>query len=124
MSERLPHLREGLWPCTAFGFIRDGRLVGGVAFNNYRGFDVHMSAVLDCAMTRSELRVLCDYVFGQLGCKRATAVAGKKNKKARKALEIVGFTLEGVLKRGFDGFEDAMIFGLLKEHCKWIKANG
>ena len=125
MVERIPHLRHlGLWPCVAFGIIRDGRVAGGVAFNNHRGFDVHMSAVLDCALSRSELRVLCDYAFGQLGCRRVTAVTGKKNKKARKALEVIGFTLEGVLKRGLDGFEDAMVFGLLKEQCRWNKRHG
>jgi RimJ/RimL family protein N-acetyltransferase len=125
MRERIPHLREsGLGPCTAFGIVRDGRIAGGIAFNNYRKFSVDMSAVLDCALTRAELRFLCDYAFGQLDCKRVTAITGKKNKKARKALDVIGFKLEGVHSHGLDGREDAMSFGLLKENCKWIKHHG
>lgn len=125
MRQRIPHLQElGLQPCTAFGIIRNGQITGGIAFNNYRKFSVDMSAVLDCALTRAELRTLCDYAFNQLDCKRVTAITGKKNKKARKALEIIGFKLEGVHPRGLDGREDAMSFGLLKETCKWIKQHG
>lgn len=125
MRQRIPHLREtGLRPCTTFGVVRNGQIAGGIAFNNYRKFSVDMSAVLDCALTRAELRTLCGYAFNQLDCRRVTAITGKKNRQARKALEIIGFKLEGVHPRGLDGREDAMSFGLLKENCKWIKRHG
>lgn len=123
--ERIPHLREtGFGSCVAFGVIRDGKLVGGVVFNNYRGFDIHMSAAFDGALTRRELRTLCEYAFCQLGVRRVTALTGKKNKKARKALHIIGFTLEGTARHALDGVQDACVYGLLREQCKWIKDNG
>lgn len=127
VRERIPHCREtGFGPCTALGIVRRGKLVGGVVFNNYRGFDIHMSAAFDSKdwALPGTIRALCEYPFDQLGVKRVTAITGKKNKRARKVLEYIGFTLEGVAKRGLDGFEDAMIFGMLREHCKWIKDNG
>jgi RimJ/RimL family protein N-acetyltransferase len=123
VRQLIPNAREhGFGPCTAIGIVRNGRLIGGVVFNYFRGFDVHMTAAFDGKgwFDRRTIRALCDYTFNQLGCKRVTALTGKKNKKARSALERIGFKLEGVHPRGLDGREDAMSFGLLKENCKWI----
>lgn len=118
------HVRElGFGPCVAFGIVRRGQLIGGVVFNNYRGHDIHMSVAFEGkgSFLPGAVRALCEYPFEQLGCRRVTAITGKKNKRARKILERIGFTLEGVAKHGLDGFEDAMIFGLLRENCKWLK---
>lgn len=121
VRQRIPHVREtGFGPCTAFGVLQDGALVGGVVFSSYRRFDIHMSAVLNAALTRQSLRTLCEYVFGQLNVRRVTAITGKKNRKARRALRIIGFTEEGTCKHALDGEGDAVIHGLLREHCKWI----
>lgn len=123
---RIPHVREtGFGPCTAIGIVRRGYLVGGVVFHDYRKHDVQISASFDRVgwALPGTLRALCEYPFGQLKVKRVTAIVGKKNKKARKALDDIGFTLEGVVKRGLDGYEDAMILGLLRENCKWLKAD-
>lgn len=126
VRQRIPHVREtGFGACTAIGIIRRGHLVGGVVFNNCRGFDIHMSAAFDrkgWALPET-LRALCEYPFGQLKVSRVTSITGKKNKRARKALEYIGFTLEGVHPRGLDGREDAMSYGLLRENCKWLKDN-
>lgn len=124
VRQRIPHIREtGFGPCTAIGIVRRGHLVGGVVFNNYRGFDIHMSAAFERSgwALPETIRALCEYPFEQLKVERVTAITGKKNKKARKALEYIGFTMEGVARRALDGFEDAMQFGLLREHCKWLK---
>jgi RimJ/RimL family protein N-acetyltransferase len=119
--ERIPHIREtGFGACTAFGVLQDGALVGAVVFNNYRGFDIHMSAVLDAPLTRQSLRTLCEYAFGQLNVRRVTSITGKKNRKARRALRIIGFTEEGTCKHALDGKSDAVVYGLLRENCKWI----
>lgn len=124
---RIPHLRNFAWgPFWGLGIVRCNALVGGVVFNNFKGFDVHLSAAFwgkGWALPQT-IAALCDFPFGRLKVNRVTAITGKKNRKARAALEYLGFTLEGVSKRGLDGFEDAMTFGLLKENCKWINANG
>lgn len=125
VSERIPHCREhGLGDCTAFGIIRNGKVVGGVVFSSNRGFDVHMSAALACPLRPSEVRFLCDYAFGQLGVKRVTAITSKKNRKARKALRKLGFIQEGAARYALDGKQDAIQCGLLREHCKWINDHG
>ena len=102
--------------------LQDGKPVGGVVFNNYRGFDIHMSAAFEgCALTRQNLSTLCEYVFGQLNVRRVTAITGKKNRRARKALRIIGFIEEGTCKHALDGVQDAVVYGLLRENCRWIR---
>ena len=56
-----------------------------------------------------------------LNVQRVSVLTGRKNKKARKLLCDLGFKFVGVAKRGLDGNEDAFIFELLKENCKWLK---
>jgi RimJ/RimL family protein N-acetyltransferase len=64
---------------------------------------------------------LFDYPFNQLGCRRMTAMVGRRNKRSRKICEGLGFKLEGVHLKGLDGEQDVFSYGLLKEHCRWIK---
>ena len=123
VRSRIPYMRESSWgPFTTLGVVKDGVLVGGVVYHDYRGFNCQISAAFDKPWAcRSTLRALGDYPFNQLGCIRLTMVIGRKNKKAKKIANALGFTLEGVLKRGLDGSEDAFIWGLLKDDCRWIK---
>ncbi len=108
---------------TALGVVRRGVLVGGVVYHHYVGHDVQVSIAFDSPgwALPGTLRALFEYPFNQLGCSRMSALIGRKNKKSRKICEGLGFRLEGVHPKGRDGHEDAMSYGLLKEHCRWIK---
>ena len=46
----------------------------------------------------------------------------KNNKRARRMMEGLGATLEGVHKRGFDGVQAACTYGLLRETAveRWL----
>jgi RimJ/RimL family protein N-acetyltransferase len=123
VRSKIPQMRDKTFgECTAIGVIRREVLVGGVVYHRYRGFDVLMSTYLTPgALLPGTLRALFAYPFNDLGCKRVSAIIGKKNKKSRKLCEGLGFVLEGVMKRGLDGFEDAFLFGMLKENCRWLK---
>ena len=63
---------------------------------------------------------VCAYPFVQLDCQRATVIVRKKNKRSRKFVEWLGFRQEGCCRRGFKD-DDAIIYGLLREECRWIK---
>lgn len=97
-------------------------MIGAVVVNNYRGFDCTVAAAVETPMawSMSVRRALAQYVFGQLGCTRATAVCKIRNSKARKALEAGGFELEGKLRLGYDGAKDALIYGLLASDCAYF----
>lgn len=124
VRSRIPQMRDrSFGECTALGVVRRGVLVGGWVYHRYRGFDVMISAAFDRPgwALPGTVRALFEYPFHQLGCERISAWTGKKNRKARKALEDLGFVLEGVCKRGYDGVEDACMYGLLKQDCRWLK---
>jgi RimJ/RimL family protein N-acetyltransferase len=127
--QRIKHLQNHPFPfenATALGVVRtiggEPRLIGGIVFNNYRGFDIEMHGAFDvpdwCRPTT--LRRLFAYPFVQLGVTRMTTITGRKNKSARRIDEFVGFKLEGTVRRGLDGREDAMIYGMLRNECKFL----
>ena len=124
VKSRIPHMRGQDWgPYTALGVVRRGQLVGGVVYHWYRGFDVQINAAFDQVgwALPGTLRALCAYPFLELKVQRVSVLTGRKNKKARKLLCDLGFKFVGVAKRGLDGSEDAFIFEMLKENCKWLK---
>lgn len=121
--KHMPYV-AGFGPCSAFGVIDKGKLVAGVVFSNYQKFDIQMSAAIFGAFPRRAVKELCEYAFGQLNVRRVTSITGKKNRKARKALRIIGFIEEGIAKYALDGVQTAVQYGLLRENCKWITDNG
>jgi RimJ/RimL family protein N-acetyltransferase len=126
VAERIPAVRgKGFGECTALGVVRGGELVGGVVFTMFQGHDIAVSLAFDTPrwVSRATLRELFSYPFGQLPCARITALIGRKNKPSRRLCEGLGFELEGVMRKGLDGKEDLMVYGLLREKCRWLKGN-
>jgi hypothetical protein len=124
VKSRIPHMRgQSFGDHTTLGVVRQGRLLGGVVYYGYRGFDIQIAVAFDSKgwALPGTLRALLAYPFDQLGCERITAVTSKRNKAARKILAKVGFRLEGVIRRGLDGMHDGCVYGLLKHECKWLK---
>lgn len=124
VASRIPHVGEkGFGDCTALGVVRDGRIVGGVVFSMFQGHDIHANLAFDTPRwaSRAVIRDLFSYPFGQLGCSRITALIGRKNKASRRLCEGLGFELEGVMRKGLDGREDLIIYGMLREKCRWLK---
>lgn len=114
---------RGFGPCRALGVIRGGKLIGGVVFHSYKGHDIEMSAVMDdprWARPGVMMR-LFSYPFIQLGCARMTTITGASNTAARRADEHMGFVQEGVHPKGWDGVEDAVSYGMLRENCRWLR---
>ena len=107
----------------ALMFVDDkAELVGAALFTNYRQHDVEVTIVTETAMVWRPhcCKALADYVFNQLGCVRCTAITAKSNLKARKILTHGGFELEGRIRRGYDGKQNALIYGLLAENCRFL----
>lgn len=110
------------WPFTAMGFSSNGELVAGVVYNNYRKRDIQLSAysMNERWLNKKNLQKIFEYPYNQLNCIRTTAVTGRKNKRTRKLLLGLGYRLEGVCRKGLDGKQDAMIYGMLRDECRWI----
>ena len=124
VASHIPHMQgKSFGHFTALGVVRDETLIGGVVYHGYLGHDCQVSIWIDRA-TFMPWRALFEYPFGQLNCERITAVVGKRNKRSRRLVEKLGFKLEGVHRKGLDGFEDAMSYGMLKSECRWRKSYG
>jgi RimJ/RimL family protein N-acetyltransferase len=111
----------------AFAFLNDSKdFVGGCVVTNFRpgqyGNDCEISVAAETPMAfRPHLfKAVFQYIFVQLGCVRCTCVTTKKNRKGRAFIERSGFELEGNIRRGYDGKRDALVFGLLRENCRYL----
>jgi len=101
-------------------FIANVEPYGVAAFERYTGDDIEMHYGGEPGfLTRKFIRSIAIYVFRQLGCNRLTGrVPAFRPKGAEMALRI-GFTHEGTLRQAING-EDVLIFGMLKEECRWL----
>lgn len=131
VRQRIPQMREAgasFGPFTAIGVVRRGVLLGGVVYHNFRVHDVEVSVAFDRAdwCLPKTLRALFEYPFCQLGCVRMTAVTPRSNEHTQAFLEGLGFNLEGVARKAINGREDAFIYGMLREECRFLreKING
>ena len=104
------------------GFARGGELVAGVVYNEYRGHSIHISMASSHPKwaTREVIATILSYPFVQLKCERLTAYTGRSMTHVRQFLERVGFQQEGIVRRGFAD-DDCVIYGMLKDECKWIR---
>jgi RimJ/RimL family protein N-acetyltransferase len=111
-------------PYTAIGVIdASGRLIGGAVFTAWDGANIDVTVYGPRAMTRGALRAGCRYAFGQLRCERITARCKRTNKAMRDLMERLGFVHEGTQRRfwGAGRENDAMLYGMLKNDCRWLR---
>lgn len=120
--QRLPHGFELKGDFAAFGQLRDGQLIGGVLFHSFRvpGDMEVMMAGEPGWIDRPILRTMFDFAFNRMNCIRLTAVTSKKNGKAR-ALERMGWVMEGKLRKAMPDKTDAIIYGMLRRECRWLE---
>ena len=127
VKQRLPiQPKNGTFgPFRAIGVLVGNTLCAGVVYNNLTDDmrDCHMTIAADnpkwCG--RLILRALFDYPFNQLGVSRVTAMTNQKNKKAKDLLKRLGFQHEGCIRYYHNPNEGALIYGMLKSECLWIR---
>lgn len=125
-NEGIADLRE-LGAFQAYGIGLRGRPIAGVIFNWYRqmkhGNDMRVIIASDDPRwcLPGVLRELFKYPFEFAGCERLTAVIRDGNARSLKLCQGLGFKREGTLRRGYDGRTNAILLGMLKHECKWIR---
>lgn len=115
-------------PFVAFGvFTEGGAFVAGLIVSNYIGHNCEISMAAETAnwAKKGIMQYIFNYIFNKMGCVRATCTVAKldRSKRTRRFLEGIGFVLEGNLKLAYDGETDALIFGLLKRECRFLREN-
>lgn len=114
--------------CQGFAVLSDtGEFVAAVLVSNvthYNGepisCDISCASDTSMAWQDNVCRAVFEYVFGQLRCKRCTSITRKNNTRARGFLEALNFVLEGNVRKGYDGKNDALVYGLLAEECRFF----
>ena len=129
-------MRSGQWNWTSkntvgIGLCREednvSVLAGGIILEAKSPYDVHFTIAVDDphVVTRKVIKCIADIIFGGdvfgLDVARCTALVHPKNKQSRKSVQRLGFKEEGCLRKGFDGKSNAIIYGMLKEECIWLK---
>lgn len=117
---------EDLGPLVTIGLVdKNGKLVAGCLYHNYRKYgsmEVTFASITPRWVLPWNLAPLFHYPFVQRACTRITLIIGSNNKVALRTNIRLGFKLEGVVRRGYDGMQDAYVLGMLREECKWIAA--
>lgn len=109
-------------PFVSFIAVQDGEIKGVAIFNNYEESNIELSIIVDTpkACNRPILRAIFSYPFEQLGLNRVTVRTRAKSKATRKLIRRLGFTPEGRSRRFFKDNDDAMIYGMVREQCRWL----
>ncbi|MFZ9326480.1 MAG: GNAT family N-acetyltransferase [Polynucleobacter sp.] len=106
------------------GLEEDGELIAGVVFNDYTGpgISMHVAAVPGKRwMTREYLWACFAYPFLQLKCNRVTGLVRTDNIVAQKFDEHLGFKREGVLRRACSDGTDMIVYGMLRDECRFLE---
>lgn len=110
---------------AALGIVRNGIITAGVVFNQHRpllNIELTIASVGDKRWCNREvLWWIFAYPFLQLKCKRVTALVDSTNQPVQAFLCRVGFHQEGILRQGYPPNGDAVIFGMLKDECRWLE---
>ena len=112
---------------NTLGVEQNGELIAGVVFEGYTGssISIHVAALEGKLWLSKEFlfRVFA-YPFLQLECHRVTGLVRADNIKAQKLDEHLGFVREGIMRKGATDGTDYIIYGMLKEECRWLDFKG
>jgi RimJ/RimL family protein N-acetyltransferase len=124
VAARMPIFEFGSTPYTAIGLAdSSGSLLAGCVYQNYTKTDIHMHlAALPGKrwLCRAFLGEGFRYPFEQLNCRRVTGLVPGRNEVAQQFDEHLGFTLEGWVRHILPNGDDLLIYGMLREECRWL----
>lgn len=114
-------------PQRSIGICRDNTMLAVVVYNQFQRLKHGNTLQMSIASTTPEwcrrgvLRALFHYPFVQQECCSVWASTGRKNKHARRFLERLGFQLRGSRRCGYDGRQDAMLYDMTRDDCRWLR---
>jgi hypothetical protein len=104
------------------GFVLDGRLVAGVTYCNWNGYDVQMSMAVNPGFqwSRRALAAIFGYPFLQLKLNRVTALVESDNVDSQRFVKRLGGTLEAKLAEACHS-GDLLVYRMLRSECRWLR---
>lgn len=130
LALKIPQFQPGEG-CRAVGVVRGGELVGVVAYSNFLAPSEVWSGdcELSCAashprwFSRQVGEILLGIPFKQFGVGRLTLRVAKRNKRARRFVEGIGFKQEGVMRHALRR-DDVILYGLTRRDWENGKYGG
>lgn len=106
----------------AVSFQRNGEIAAAVFYDDFRGKDCNISVLIDDrrVVSRATLREAFWYPFGVANLRRVTARVNATNLASLSLIERLGFQREGVRRAVYDNGADEIIYGMLRENCRWL----
>lgn len=107
----------------AIGLARDGELIGVTVFDTFSTTGCFVSIATDRSphwMTRSYIREVFAYPFIQCGFARISCVISEHNAESLRFTRHFGWTQEGTVRRAGPKGEDLILFGMLRDECRWL----
>lgn len=107
----------------AIGITRDGEICGAVVFDNFTVGSCCVSVASDGSrrwITRELLVRVFAYPFIQLNHWRLTALVAASNTDSINFCRSFGWTEEGRLRRGAPDGDDLIVYGMLREECRYL----
>lgn len=121
VAARTPWI-DGFGQATAIGVAREGKLIAGLVYYNYRKTNIEICLAADDPSwcRKGVLGALYRYPFVQLGLRRITAIIPASNEQSLRLTRGVGFAEEGRHPGLFPNGETGISFGMLRENCRWL----
>jgi hypothetical protein len=109
-----------VWFC-ATARDAEGRIQGVWVAEFQVWFEAHVTTAIDDPrfMSRRLLRTLFTALFSQ--AVRVTAMVRPDNHRSIEGIKRLGFRYEGFCRLGIEGKWDAMVFGMLRNECRWLQ---
>jgi hypothetical protein len=96
----------------------------GVVLDNYRiesnSICASIAIIDQKVLTKSILRALFHTAFIKIGVERISCMVEHDNYKSNSLTERLGFIQEGVMRKASFNKKDLVVYGMLREDCKWI----
>lgn len=106
------------------GMTYDGRLVAAILCDRFGTFDCQVHIYTEPGVvwaTPENCRAAFAFIFELLDRRRITCETPVSNPRMIRMNHRLGMVQEGVKRKGADDGGDAIIFGMLREECNWIK---
>ena len=104
-------------PFTAIGWEKDGIMKGGVIYNCFEGKSIDLTFA--GSLQKNFLYTVFDYPFNQLDLSRVAAKTREDNYAVISSAPKLGFKQEGIL-RNFYGNKSAIVYGMLRNECRYL----
>lgn len=116
---------EFVFPHAAIGMLDSkGVLRGGFVLAAHNATTAELTLYSEDVISNGMVRGFFRWCFITLGVHRLQLRTTRKNKAAKRAAPKMGFKFEGVARDFYGPGDDALLYYMTPDFCRWIKTHG